>query len=66
MYKYFGQIFSNFQCGFRKGFSTQNCLLCVIEDWKESLNQRRHYGALLIDLSKTFDCIMHDLLIVKP
>ena len=27
MYKYFDQIFSKFQCGFRKGFSAQNCLL---------------------------------------
>ena len=26
MYKHFDQIFSKFQCGFRKGYSTQNCL----------------------------------------
>ena len=25
MYTYFDQNFSKFQCGFRKGFSTQNC-----------------------------------------
>ena len=65
MYKYFDQVFSKFQCGFRKGFSTQNCLLYMIEIWKESLDQRSHYGALLTDLSKAFDCIMHDLLISK-
>ena len=65
MYKYFDQIFSKFQCGFRKGFSTQNCLLYMIENWKESLDQGGHYGALLTDLSKAFDCIMHDLLIAK-
>ena len=65
MYKYFDQIFSKFQCGFRKGFSTQNCLLYMIENWKESLDQGGHYGALLTDLSKAFDCIMHDLLITK-
>ena len=63
MYKYFDQIFSKFQCGFRKGFSTQNCLLYMIENWKESLDQGGHYGALLTDLSKAFNCIMHDLLI---
>ena len=34
MYRYFDQIFSKFQCGFRKGFSTQNCLLYMIENWK--------------------------------
>ena len=65
MYKYFDQIFSKFQCGFRKGFRTQNCLLYMIENWKESLDQGGHYGALLTDLSKVFDCIMHDLLIAK-
>ena len=27
MYKYFDQIFPKFQCGFRKRFGTQNCLL---------------------------------------
>ena len=32
------------------------------ENWKESLD---HYGALLTDLSKAFDCIMHDLLKAK-
>ena len=37
----------------------------MIENWKESLDQRSHYGALLTDLSKAFDCIMHDLLISK-
>ena len=65
MYKYFDQIFSKFQCGFHKGFSTQNCLLYMIENWKKSLDQGGHYGALLTDLSKAFDCIMHDLLIAK-
>ena len=65
MYKYLDQIFSKFQCGFRKGFSTQNCLLYMIENWKESLDQGGHYSALLTDLSKAFDCTMHDLLIAK-
>ena len=27
---------SNFQCGFRKGFSTQHCLILMIEKWKEA------------------------------
>ena len=65
MNKYFDQIFSKFQCGFRKGFSTQNCLLNMTEIWKQSLDQGGHYGATLTDLSKAFDWIMHELLIVK-
>ena len=65
MYKYFDQIFPKFQCGFRKRFGTQNCLLYMIENWKEFLDEGNHYGALLTDLSKAFDCIMYDLLIAK-
>ena len=65
MYKYFDQIFFTFQCGFRKGSSSQNCLLYMIENWNESLDQGVHYDALLTYLSKAFDCIMHDLLIAQ-
>ena len=65
MHKYVDQIFSKFQCGFRKGFSTLNCLLHMIENWKESLDQGSNYGALLTDLSKAFDCIIHDLRTAK-
>ena len=32
MHIYFENILSKFQCGFRKGFSTQHCLL-LIEKW---------------------------------
>ena len=65
MCKNFDQISSKFQCGFRKGFSTQNCLLHMVENWKESLDQGGHYDALLTDVWKAFDCIMHDLIIAK-
>ena len=31
IYPYFGMLFSKFQCGFRKGFNPQHCLLAMIE-----------------------------------
>ena len=62
---YFEDLFSKYQCGFRKGFSAANCLLPMIEKWRESLDQGGAYGALLTDLSKAFDCLSHDLLIAK-
>ena len=65
MYKYFDQIFSKFQCNFRKRFSTQNCLLYTIKNCKEFSDQCGYYGTLLTDQLKAFDCIMHDLLIGK-
>ena len=65
MYKYFDQILSKYQCGFRQGYNTQHCLLMMVEKWKEALDKGGLGGALLTDLSKAFDCIKHDLLIAK-
>ena len=62
---YFEDLFSKYQCGFRKGFSVANCLLPIIEKCRESLDQGGAYGALLTDLSKAFDCLPHDLMIAK-
>ena len=56
---------SIFLCGFRKGMSTQNCLLFMIEKWRKSLDKGKKCGVLLTDLSKAFDCLVHDLFIAK-
>ena len=34
---YFEHIFSRYQCGFRKGYSAQQCLLAMTEKWKKNL-----------------------------
>ena len=52
-------------CGYRKGFSTQHALLSLIEKWKKVLDHKGYVGAVLMDLSKTFDTINHVLLIAK-
>ena len=57
--------FSKFQCGFRKVYSTQQCLIAFIEKWKSAINQGKSFGAVLTDLSKAFDCLPHELLIAK-
>ena len=62
---HFEKILSKFQCGFRKGFSAQHCLIYMIEKWKKSLDNKGAAGALLTDLSKAFDCLDHGLLIAK-
>ena len=56
---------SRYQFGFQKGHSTQQCLLVMIEKWHQSLDKGGHYGALVTNLSKAFDCLSHDLLIAK-
>ena len=65
MSSFFDDIFSKYQYGFRKGFSTQQYLLALLEKWKRSTDRGKVFGALLTDLSKAFDCLNHDLLIPK-
>ena len=57
MPSFFDDIFSKYQYGFRKGFSTQQCLLALLEKWKRSIDRGKVFGALLKDLSKAFDCL---------
>ena len=65
MYKYFDQILSKYQWGFRQVYNTQHCLRMMVEKWKEALDKGGLGGALLTDLSKVFDCIRYGLLIAK-
>ena len=65
IYAYLNKILSKWQCGFRQGYSTQHCLLIMTEKWRQCLDKGGISGALLTDLSKAFDCLLHDLLIAK-
>ena len=65
MYTYFDKFFVKHQCGFRKGYNAQNCLLVMIQKMKEARDKNKICAAVLIDLSKAFDCLKDDLLIVK-
>ena len=37
----------------------------MLETCKEAIDSNKAFGALLTDLLKDFDCLSHDLLIVK-
>ena len=43
-------ILSSFQCGFRKGFNAQQCLIGMIEKAKRIMDKDGHFSALLTDL----------------
>ena len=62
---YISNFLSPYLCGYRKGFSTQLPLLSLTEKWKKALDNKGFGGAVLMDLSKAFDKINHDLLIAK-
>ena len=57
-------------CGYRKGYTTQTVLLSMLKKWKLSIKNGSYlsiigaYGALM-DLSKAFDTINHQLLLAK-
>jgi retron-type reverse transcriptase len=63
--EFFDSHFHTFLSAFRKGYGCQTALLKVIEDWKKALDQNKYVAAILMDLSKAFDCLPHDLLILK-
>ena len=65
MHTYFDIILSKYQCQFRKGFNAQHCHASMIEKWKESVDNGGVFGALVTDISKSFDCLNHELLIAK-
>ena len=65
MIAYIEKFLSPYLCGYRKGFNSQYALLAMIEKWKECLDNNGFAGAILMDLSKAFDTINHELLIAK-
>ena len=64
MSEYFQEFLLKYQCKFRKGLPN-NAFLPMLEKGKSSIDNRKTFAALLADLSKAFDCFLHDLLIVK-
>ena len=65
MASFLKNIFSKNQCGFRKGYNTQQCLLTMLEKWKKCADGGLAFGALLTDLSKAFDYLHHEVIITK-
>ena len=63
--EYIDKHLSPFLCGYGKGFNTQTALLLLLEKLKSTLDKKGFAGAVLIDLSKAFDKIKHELLIAK-
>ena len=54
-----------FSITFNKAFGCQTTLLRLLEDWKKALESNEFAATILIDLSKAFDCLPHDLLLEK-
>jgi hypothetical protein len=62
---YFDHIMSPFMSAYRKHYSCETSLLRLVDDWKHELDNKNIVGIVLMDLSKAFDCLPHDLLLAK-
>ena len=63
MFKPFINLFlSEYIVACREKCSTNYVLIRLIENWKKSPDEKFLVGTVLMDLSKAFDCIPHDLL----
>jgi Reverse transcriptase (RNA-dependent DNA polymerase) len=58
-------LLSEFQSGFRRGHSTISALVRVTDDLGAARAANRDAVLVLLNFSKAFDCIPHDLLIYK-
>ena len=59
------KIFSPHLCGFRSKYSTQHALLRLLNHWHQCLDKSGIVGTVLMDLSKAFDSLDHELLLAK-
>ena len=62
---YMESFLSRYQCGFRKGFSTQHSPLFMLEKWKRAVDNGKVFGILLTNLPKAFDSLSHENLLAK-
>ena len=62
---YVENILNVILCGFRKEHSTQHGLFKLLQSWQNKLDENGMVTTVLMDLSKAYDCIPHDVLIAK-
>ena len=65
LYEYIVHFLNQLQCGFRKAYSTQLALFRLLQKWQKELDSGGFIGIILMDLSKAYDCLPHDLLKAK-
>ena len=58
-------VLNQLLCGFRKAHSTQPALFRLVQSCQNELDQPGFVGTILMDLSKAYDCLPHDLMVAK-
>ena len=62
---HFENMFNPFLGAFRPGMGCRSTLLRLVEDWRKALDSHKYVSAILMDLTKAFDCLPHSLLLGK-
>ena len=65
MFSIIQTFLSNFFSTYRKHYSRNHVLISLIRTRKKNLDNNKIIGAVLMDISKAFDCTPHDLLLAK-
>ena len=57
------KLLTPFQCGFRKGHSTESAVISFTDTIRRNMDQGCLTGAVIVDLRKAFDTVDHGLLL---
>ena len=60
--EYMDLFLNKLLCGFRKD---QHALFELLHSWQKELDNSSFIGTILMDISKAYDCLPHDLIIAK-
>ena len=63
--EYLDQYLNSLLCDFSKARSTQHALFRLLQEWQNEEDKSGFVGTILMDLSKAYNCLPHDLLIAK-
>ncbi len=58
-------LYSDYISAYRKLIGCNSTLTYLLETWKEALDNNKYVGIVMMDLSKAFDCLPHNLIIRK-
>jgi len=58
-------IIYKYQFGFRKGYSTEQAILEIIDNLNSAIDNKHITCGLFLNFSKAFDTVNHDILLSK-